>query len=218
MNGDRYNYNQSLGGLYIKTDSYSDSENELTELLSREIPSVYSESEAIPDKDGRFHAPHDGFVWDGVVYKGGEYLPLEESQVLSTAKLKMLVSDVENLKNRFNNITTGKAWTVNGEQVCNAYFNVKKSIAQDITKLAPYVGKTLDLHSSEGNRGKAFNFNTRRMSKLWSLSHGSDDFMACLSMEGLNKVPFNFDKKGKLVSDWSGKTVSFNYSDGIYRI
>jgi hypothetical protein len=32
--------------------------------------------EAVIDRRGMPHAPHDGFVVDGVVYRGGEYLPV----------------------------------------------------------------------------------------------------------------------------------------------
>ena len=86
---------------------------------------VASDAGAIMGKDGRWHAPHNGFTWiDGRVYNGGEYLPEEDGAASNTRQIKFTVNATEAVKASLKTIgcTFGAAFERNGVHVCYAYF------------------------------------------------------------------------------------------------
>ena len=86
---------------------------------------VVSDAGAIMGKDGRWHAPHNGFTWlDGRVYNGGEYLPEEDGASSNTRQIKFTVNATEAVKASLKTIgcSFGAAFERNGKVVCYAYF------------------------------------------------------------------------------------------------
>ena len=107
------------------------------------------EANITQDKQGRFHAPHDGFVWsDGLVYRAGEYLPDYDGAVSGPAgRTKFAcVSSVECVTAlRKIGFTFGEAYARNGIILVNAYFEGRQSEVDAINKLIPANKKVLTL-------------------------------------------------------------------------
>ena len=106
------------------------------------------------DKQGRFHAPHDGFVWsDGMVYKAGEYLPDYDGAVSGPAgRTKFAcVSSVDCVTAlRKIGFTFGEPYTRNGDTMVgdtliNAYFEGRQSEVKAIVGVIPASSKVLTL-------------------------------------------------------------------------
>lgn len=86
---------------------------------------VASDAGAIMGRDGRWHAPHNGFTWlDGCVYNGGEYLPEEDGASSNTRQIKFTVNATEAVKASLKTIgcSFGAAFERDGKAVCYAYF------------------------------------------------------------------------------------------------
>lgn len=101
------------------------------------------------DKQGRFHAPCDGFVWsDGLVYNAGEYLPDYDGAVSGPAgRTKFTcVSSVECVTAlRKIGFTFGEPYTRNDVTLVNAYFEGRQSEVDAINNLIPANKKVLTL-------------------------------------------------------------------------
>ena len=82
------------------------------------------EANITQDKRGRFHAPHDGFVWsDGLVYNAGEYLPDYDGAVSGPAartKFTCVASEGCVTALRKVGFTFGAAYTRNDINMVNA--------------------------------------------------------------------------------------------------
>jgi hypothetical protein len=99
------------------------------------------------DKQGRFHAPHDGFVWsDGMVYQAGEYLPDYDGAVggpAGRAKFTCVSSAECVTALRKVGFTFGAAYTRNDATLVNAYFEGRQSEVDAINSLIPANKKVL---------------------------------------------------------------------------
>lgn len=113
------------------------------------LKQLADEANITQDKQGRFHAPHDGFVWsDGLVYRAGEYLPDYDGAVGGPAgRTKFAcVSSVECVTAlRKAGFTFGEAYTRNGAILVNAYFEGRQSEVKAITSVIPASTKVLTL-------------------------------------------------------------------------
>jgi len=70
----------------------------LIDSAPRSVNEVASSIGAVVDRQGRLHAPHDGFVFEGIVYRGGEYLPVEHANLTNqreSLRLKMTVEQAD---------------------------------------------------------------------------------------------------------------------------
>ena len=107
------------------------------------------EANLIQDKQGRFHAPHDGFVWsDGMVYQAGEYLPDYDGAVSGPAgRTKFTcVSSVECVTAlRKIGFTFGEPYTRNDTTLVNAYFEGRQAEVKAINGVVPASAKVLTL-------------------------------------------------------------------------
>lgn len=110
---------------------------------------IAGEANITRDKQGRFHAPCDGFVWsDGLVYQAGEYLPDYDGAVSGPAgRTKFAcVSSVECVTAlRKVGFTFGEQYTRNGIVMINAYFEGRQSEVNAINNLIPANKKVLTL-------------------------------------------------------------------------
>lgn len=113
------------------------------------LKQIADEANITQDKQGRFHAPCDGFVWsDGLVYNAGEYLPDYDGAVSGpAARTKFTcVSSVECVTAlRKVGFTFGEAYTRNDVNLVNAYFEGRQSEVDAINKLIPANKKVLTL-------------------------------------------------------------------------
>ena len=111
------------------------------------LKQITYEANITQDKQGRFHAPHDGFVWsDGLVYNAGEYLPDYDGAVSGpAARTKFTcVSSVECVEAlRKVGFTFGEPYNRNGVILINAYFEGRQSEVNAINKLIPANKKVL---------------------------------------------------------------------------
>lgn len=87
------------------------------------------------DKFGRYHAPHDGYIWGdeaGDVYMGGQYLPDEDFDVQPQRKAKIKIHEslktpefselfVQFKKSGRDDVSYGKSWAQREGSVCYAY-------------------------------------------------------------------------------------------------
>lgn len=111
------------------------------------------EANITQDKQGRFHAPHDGFVWsDGMVYQAGEYLPDYDGAVSGSAgRTKFTcVSSIECVTElRRIGFTFGEQYTRNGDTngvpMVNAYFEGRQSEVKAIVGVIPASKKVLTM-------------------------------------------------------------------------
>lgn len=179
---------------------------------------VISNSKAVQDENGRYHAPHDGFEWEGRVYKGGEYLLEGEYRANNTCRVKMVLSEIILLKNEGISVSYGKVWDVDGVDVAYATFYGTKGQCNKLTEMFPRSGKELLLHDdNDSGRGKPFKFSTRTMSYIYNSLMDYDRILNAFIAKGLDSVPYNVSEKG-IVSDWSGQMVSYKYHSGIFRL
>lgn len=113
------------------------------------LKQITDEANITQDKQGRFHAPHDGFVWsDGMVYQAGEYLPDYDGAVSGpTGRTKFTcVSSAECVTAlRKVGFTFGEAYTRNSVTLVNAYFEGRQSEVKVITSVIPASTKVLTL-------------------------------------------------------------------------
>ena len=110
---------------------------------------IADEANITQDKQGRFHAPHDGFVWsDGLVYQAGEYLPDYDGAVSGPAGRTEFacVSSIECVTAlRKIGFTFGEPYTRNGVSMVNAYFEGRQSEVKAIVGVIPASSKVLTL-------------------------------------------------------------------------
>ena len=113
------------------------------------IEQFAAEANITQDKQGRFHAPYDGFVWsDGMVYNAGEYLPDYDGAVSGpTVRTRLTcISSVECVTAlRKVGFTFGEAYTRNDVTLVNAYFEGRQSEVNAINNLIPANKKVLTL-------------------------------------------------------------------------
>lgn len=111
------------------------------------LKQIVDEANLAQDKQGRFHAPHDGFVWsDGLVYNAGEYLPDYDGAVSGPAartKFTCVASEECVTALRKVGFTFGAAYTRNNVTMVNAYFEGRKSEVDAINNLIPANKKVL---------------------------------------------------------------------------
>lgn len=181
---------------------------------------------ATVDKNGRLHAPHDGFFYAEKQWYGGEYLPEitidgeEFNSATVSIKIKIASSLVEDFKGLFSG-DIGKVWSQNGIEVAYFYANVFKFEKTIVEKLLPDSGKKLILaENASSNCGKAFEFKMASIIRKCVNAYGYDwlDFFGEIMAMDYNGVPFElFTKKdGKLTykSSWDKKMVCYQYLDG----
>lgn len=110
---------------------------------------ITDEANITQDKQGRFHAPHDGFVWsDGMVYQAGEYLPDYDGAVSGPAGRTNFtcVSSIDCVTAlRRIGFTFGDSYTRNGVTMINAYFEGRQAEVKAITGVIPASTKVLTL-------------------------------------------------------------------------
>lgn len=113
------------------------------------LEQLTDEANITQDKQGRFHAPHDGFVWsDGMVYQAGEYLPDYDGAVSGPAgRTKFTcVSSVDCVTAlRKIGFTFGEQYTRNGITMVTAYFDGRQSEVKAITGVIPASKKVMTL-------------------------------------------------------------------------
>jgi hypothetical protein len=113
------------------------------------LKQITDEANITQDKQGRFHAPHDGFVWsDGLVYQAGEYLPDYDGAVSGPAgRTKFAcVSSAECVTAlRKVGFTFGEPYTRNDIALVNAYFEGRQSEVDAINNLIQANKKVLTL-------------------------------------------------------------------------
>lgn len=186
----------------------------ILDILSEDTMEVASDAGAVKDANGRYHAPHDGFFFEGRVYKGGEYLLEGDFRQTYEARVKMPFNQIIAAKQAGVCVRYGRDWEVNGERIAYATFIGERAKIQKIEAMFPRAGKELMLHDeNDVNRGKAFKFNTRKLSSIVR-GHNPEGH---LDTAGFGQIPWSF-VGDSVKSPWSGKMVSFKYYDGIFRL
>ncbi len=113
------------------------------------LEQITGEANITQDRQGRFHAPHDGFVWsDGMVYQAGEYLPDYDGALSGSAVRTKIVCipSIECLTAlRKIGFTFGGQYTRNGITLINAYFDGRQSEVKAIVGVIPASAKVLTL-------------------------------------------------------------------------
>jgi hypothetical protein len=77
------------------------------------------------DAQGRFHAPCNGYEFNGSLYAAGEYMSDEFNKAgsMATAKVKITSALIDSIKSVWSAVSFGKAWQgQDGVTVCYAYF------------------------------------------------------------------------------------------------
>ena len=113
------------------------------------LKQLAGETNIAQDKQGRYHAPHDGFVWsDGMIYKAGEYLPDYDGAVSGPAgRTKFAcVSSVDCVTAlRKTDFTFGEPYNRNGVTMINAYFEGRQAEVKAINGVIPASTKVLTM-------------------------------------------------------------------------
>jgi hypothetical protein len=173
-----------------------------------------------PDNNGRFHAPCDGFEYEGKVYGAGEFLHEEGYVQKINYRVKVRLSDVEKIKQLPQFIRAGKSWDQKGEQVCYVYLKVSQKQKDKIDDLNKLPRKELILNEDRNeNCGQPFILKIKRKINykinVLGLEPGMID--ADLESQGLN-VNWSFDKNGKIQVPMEGKEVCFRYNNDIVNV
>lgn len=167
------------------------------------------------DGNGRLHAPVDNYLWHGISYLGGMYLPDPYAEKYEmnefrkgnlTYKIKVVESLVEELRT-FLRGSTGKYWVENFVPVCYFYADVTKSEYTLLSKLFPQAsGKKIVLVSEHGNpdNQKTWKFSSK---VAWNkaVKHNLPLDMFAPG------VDIKFDKDVKPYSDYDKKEVRYLY-------
>ena len=173
-------------------------------------------------KDGRFHAPCDGYVWGEQVYMGGQYLPYDEEDnrsYLMKGKYKIQTSIFEEFNQLFGgNCSMGKSWVQNGVEVAYAYCMLSRTQNTAMSKLVPEGGKiVVAVKEGETPTNSVWKWSD---AKQWNkiVKSGLDiDTAEYLYSPGVKWVVEPGRKvKGKLrevYSDLDGKQVHYEYID-----
>ena len=164
--------------------------------------------------NGRYHAPHDGFEFEGRVYKGGEFLLEGEFRQSYETRVKMPLNHIAALKEAGVSVRRGRDWDFKGEQIAYATFVGERAKLRKLEAMFPRGGKELLLHDeSDSNRGKPFKFNTRKLSSMINRGCCDGDF----DMAGFGAIPWKF-VGDSVKSPWSGQMVSYKYYDDVFRL
>lgn len=184
------------------------------------------------DSNGRYHAPHDDFLWiDDNVYSAGEYLPHDESHSQPNKKLvvKVALNSLQILKHSLPEASNGKTWEQNGVKVTKVYAEVPEKLHKQLQKLIPHSGKrmvTVEEAKNKGlNHGATWKFNLRGISNAFNkdvMSHSDLHVDLYCSNKGLvfgENIFFNDNhdgtfknpknKKATFYSPLSGKEVCY---------
>jgi hypothetical protein len=188
--------------------------DKIVAILSKDTMSVASDMGAVVDDNGRYHAPHDGFEFEGRVYKGGEFLLEGEFRESYEIRVKMPLNHIVALKKAGVSVRYGRDWDFKGEQIAYATFVGERAKLRKLETMFPRGGKELLLHDeSDSNRGAAFKFNTRKLSAILRGHNPEGD----LDMTGFVAIPWKF-VGDSVKSPWSGQMVSYKYYDDILRL
>jgi hypothetical protein len=170
------------------------------------------------DSNGRYHAPCNGYEYNGSIYLGGEYLSGEftKNQGTSKAKVKIDYQLIDQIKAVWNCVSFGKSWSNNdGSMVCYAYFEAltqaqATALNSGITSSKKRMFLESDAIAQALDHGAVFKFNKRKYSNALRYS-----LTACeleTSQDGINSSEWWIDNKTyKFSSKFDGQMVCFVY-------
>ena len=134
--------------------------------LEEKAASLNAAKKPAIDRDGRYHAPCDGYAWEDSIYRGGQYLPFEgpKNELSACCKIKIVSSLFTNIPSdviKFFDLSCGKTWIIGDKTIC--YMYIKNITTTQSLKIQNMVsgGKQLTLESEltpEMKHGSVFKF------------------------------------------------------------
>lgn len=106
-------------------------------------------------KGGRLHAPHDGYVWNDVVYAAGEFLA-DDCAALDTYRILVAI-DVKDAMKSLEDVTVTFGAEFDG--MCYAYINAPKYIT---SKLPKFFEKYMVPANCDAPTGKSWKFSYKK--------------------------------------------------------
>jgi hypothetical protein len=170
----------------------------------------------VRDKDGRYHAPHDGYMWGEQTYLGGQYLPEDDDYrepARETLKIKVLTSALPALELYGS---AGKSWTDNkGREVCYCYLNVTNGEQAQIEPQLPASGKRLVSVEAFGNPDnvKTWKHSTPKMMASYDRTYGFGQDILDFKLAELC-VDIRYDETMKTKNKWKAFDYAGNLLDG----
>ena len=197
---------------------------EQEEAFASRTRELFSDLEIEPtvDKDGRYHAPVDGYVWiNGDTYLGGQYLPFDEdngkAKATQTKKIKIQLDAVPALKKVVYG-SNGKSWEENGKPVCYFYAQVEQSLLTLINKHLPDVGSKqivlVEIHGNPTNQ-KTWKWSTPKIIAKHAVYGQMPDLdFLDMVMNGLNLCVDSTRKSKAKWGAWYAKDCDGNMAEG----
>jgi hypothetical protein len=182
---------------------------------------------AIMDKNNRYHAPNDNFVFEGQIFSAGEYLPEEESKDSKTLqlKIKIRVKDYEKIykvANKVCNIKKGSSWYKDNEEICYCYLScLPKKLHKEIREELPTGEKEVMLfRDGLKNIGKPFKCPSYKKIKAnFNYSFGYNapyNIFEHYINDVWKNLPFGYFANEEIV-EWFGEMICYKYHDDIIR-
>jgi hypothetical protein len=179
-------------------------------------------------KDGRLHAPHDGYWWGENQYLGGQYLPEDVDFYVDTQRETLRIKILSSLQAKISLYASfGKAWQdKNGKSCCYAYLSLTGKEKETIEPLLPASGKRLVSVEAFGNPDnvKTWKHSTPRLLANANRQFGVGTDIGFFKLEDCGvELRYNaslktknkwqaFDYKGNLLD---GAVVRYQYFDDL---
>jgi len=136
------NVNTTIEAIFTIIEETTIINEKRAELIMSRALEVNQNTPPTYDKQGRKHAPFDGYIWGSDTYHGGSYLSDEydfKFQTEESARLKVKQDDVEAIIKAFPFLkaSSGSSWPDSGVSLCYLYLKgLTQAQANRITQLA----------------------------------------------------------------------------------